>query len=88
MSKISTKMRAQQLEQQKAAMAAAAEGPDGLPVASKTAPVTPQAPPMATLFDAAKMGDIEAATRMVEEGADINAKVSKSSPACGSVVCK
>jgi len=76
MTKISSKMRAHQMEQQKTAMAAMPVGPDGLPVASKTAPAPSQAPPMSTLFDAAKMGDVEAATRMVAQGANINAKVS------------
>lgn len=79
MSKINAKLRAAQIDKQKEEAAASAtggeEGVDGLPVASKTAPVAPSPPAMATLFDAAKQGDVEAASKMLDEGADVNAKV-------------
>ena len=79
MSKINAKLRAAQLDKQKEEEAASAadgvEGVDGLPVASKTAPVAAPPPAMTTLFDAAKQGDVEAASNMLDEGADVNAKV-------------
>ena len=81
MSKISAKMRAAQMEKQKesapAALSPIVEGPDGLPMASKTAPVPPApASPLAALFEAAKKGDVEMATKaIVEDGVDVNAKV-------------
>ena len=80
MTKISAKIRAAQMEKQKEAAAASpvpAEGSDGLPVVSKTAPIPPPpTSPLATLFDAAKKGDVELATKMItEESVDVNAKV-------------
>jgi hypothetical protein len=74
MSKISSKLRTLQLTtpQQQDAGAAAGEGAAAAPV--KAAAAAP-ARKIETLHDAAKWGDVEAATKMIEAGADVNGKV-------------
>ncbi len=63
MSKISAKMHRAQKEKE------AQMEKDG------TAPPPKPPAPIVNLFDAAKAGDVEAARRMIDEGADVNAKV-------------
>ena len=87
MTKISAKIRAAQMEKQKEAAAASPspiEGSDGLPAVSKTAPIPPPpSSPLAMLFEAAKKGDVELATKMIaEEGVDVNSKVRSEDPQC------
>ena len=70
MSKISSKLRAIQLSKQQQD---GADGADG-DAPSKHAAAAP-ARKVETLHDAARGGDAEAATKMIADGADVNAKV-------------
>lgn len=45
----------------------------------------PPAPVINNLFDACKAGDVEAAGKMIEEGADVNAKVGAAVPIGGAL---
>jgi hypothetical protein len=70
MSKISSKLRDLQLAKQQAGGAQQQEG--GAP---SKAPPRGAPPKVESLHDAARWGDVAAATKFLDEGADVNAKV-------------
>ncbi|KXZ55566.1 hypothetical protein GPECTOR_2g1115 [Gonium pectorale] len=78
MLKISKKLRALDVSGQEGQAAPAAEGDASAPAPEKKL--------IANLHDAAKHGDVEAATRLIEEGADVNALSDKGISALGVAV--
>ncbi|GBF96449.1 hypothetical protein Rsub_09248 [Raphidocelis subcapitata] len=90
MSKISARLRAVQISKQRQAGGGEGEaegGKPGKPAAGAAAGAAAAAArKVETLHDAARWGDVEAAGRLIDEGADVNGKNERGIPALGVAV--
>ncbi|KIY94695.1 hypothetical protein MNEG_13268 [Monoraphidium neglectum] len=83
MSKISSKMRAMQISKQQQQQAGDAAAPAAAAAAAKGGAAARK---VETLHDAARWGDVEAAGKLIDGGADVDGKNDKGIPALGVAV--